>query len=192
MSGMGASSSRSSCRRSWRLTGWAIGLAYASLVNAGDLSPSTRIATEYLGTVVAPLDAPQVINPNFQIYNVAPGGTFSGPRITAKTAAPCADWLKILPSGTVRLDIRCTFITNDGAIIYTSYNGVQQHTKESLERVMKGDLMKAGDYYFIVTPTFETSSEKYAWLNGIQVVGKMASLKLGEGSHIKLDFFIVR
>ena len=41
-------------------------------------------------------------------------------------------------------------------------------------------------------PTFQTSSEKYAWLNGVQAVGKMVEVKVGAGGYVKYDVFIVR
>jgi hypothetical protein len=46
--------------------------------------------------------------------------------------------------------------------------------------------------YFVTAPTFQTSSERYAWLNGVQAVGKMIELRSGEGSYIKYDVFTVR
>jgi len=50
--------------------------------------------------------------------------------------------------------------------------------------------LKTGDCYFITAPTFETKSEKYGWINAIQAVGKMTSLKGGD--HIDLDVFAVK
>ncbi len=46
--------------------------------------------------------------------------------------------------------------------------------------------------YFITAPTFKTSSEKYAWLNTVQLVNKVVEVKLGEGGYVKYDVFILR
>jgi hypothetical protein len=46
--------------------------------------------------------------------------------------------------------------------------------------------------YFITAPTFETSSEKYGWLNSVQRVNKMVELKLGEGGYVKYDIYVLR
>ena len=46
--------------------------------------------------------------------------------------------------------------------------------------------------YFIAAPTFETSAEKYAWLNSVQLVNKMVELKLGEGGYVKYDVYVLR
>jgi len=53
-----------------------------------------------------------------------------------------------------------------------------------------GEELKAGDCHFITGPTFETSSEKYKWINGVQAVGKMVTLKGGD--HIDYDLFSVK
>ena len=42
---------------------------------------------------------------------------------------------------------------------------------DALPRVLGGEAVPPGDYYFRTTPYFETSSEKYAWLNKIVAVG---------------------
>ena len=60
--------------------------------------------------------------------------------------------------GIGELDVRGTFKTDDGALIYMTYKGV----------VARGD---AG-LYWRVTPVFNTASEKYDWLNHIVCVGK--------------------
>jgi hypothetical protein len=75
-----------------------------------------------------------------------------------------------LKQGTLRLDVRGTIKTDDGEHIYTSYNGVIQCSKEQMDRLNKGEEMKTEDCYFLTAPTFETKSEKYGWLNGLQTV----------------------
>jgi hypothetical protein len=86
--------------------------------------------------------------------------------------------------------MRATIRTDDGEIIFVSYSGVRQCPKEVAERVVKGELIKQGDCYFIISPTFETKSEKYGWLNGVQAVGK--ALELKRGDHVSYEFFAVK
>jgi hypothetical protein len=59
------------------------------------------------------------------------------------------------------IDIRATFRTHDGAIIFAQYLG-RLDASQGLE------LPKT----IYVTPRFETGDERYAWLNRIQAVGK--------------------
>lgn len=154
---------------------------------------TAQIKTEYLMTYLAPLDAPIAVDGALQIFNVKPGGWVNGPQIKGTMVSPGGDWLRPMPSGVLRLDVRASIRTDDGADIYVSYNGIIQHSKESAERLMKGEVLTDKDVpYFVTAPTFQTSSEKYAWLNGVQAVGKMVEVKVGAGGYVKYDVFIVR
>lgn len=84
-----------------------------------------------------------------------------GPRLCASllgTAA--ADWVTAAPDlSTGALDVRATLKTDDGAIIYTEYRGRVRFGADGLNQVF-------------TSPRFETGDPRYAWLNGIQCVGK--------------------
>ena len=106
---------------------------------------------------------------------------------------PGGDWMRILPSGVRRLDVRATLKTDDGALIYMSYNGVMQLAPEIAQKLMGGVVLKAEDIAnFVAAPTFETSSPKYAWLNGIQAINKIVEVKLGDDGYVQYDVFIIR
>ena len=153
---------------------------------------TTQIATEYLMTLYAPLDPPQPVDNSLLIYNVREGGWVKGPKVKGTLLAPAADWLRIMPGGNLRLDVRGTFKTDDGALVYITYNGVISHSKESSDRLTKGDVLTSKDFYFITAPTMQTSSEKYGWLNHVQCVGKVVEVKGGPNSFVKYDIFVVR
>jgi hypothetical protein len=173
----------------------AIALAIALVgpaVAAEDAGPTTSLKTEYLMTLNAPLDAPQVIDESLLIFNVQPGGSVEGPKIKGKIVAPAADWLHVKPNGVRHLDVRLTIRTDDNQLIFMTYSGTVQISKEQEDTLPKGGTLKADDFYFITAPTFETSAEKYAWLNAIQSVGKMATLKGGEGGFVRYDIFSVK
>lgn len=154
--------------------------------------PTTSLHTEYLMTLHAPLDAPATIDDGLRVVNVPAGGWVDGPRIKGKLLSPSGDWLRTMPSGVSRLDVRATIQTDDGQLVFVSYNGVVKWEKEALDRFVKGETIKADECYFITAPTFETKSEKYGWLNAVQAVGKMVELKRGEGSHITYDIFAMK
>jgi hypothetical protein len=143
-------------------------------------------------TFYAPLDPPQQIDPTLFIYNVRDGGWAKGPKINGTLLSPAADWLRVMPGGSLRLDVRGTIKTDDGALIYITYNGVISHSKESFDRLMKGEVLTSKDHYFITAPTMQTSSEKYSWLNHVQCVGKVVEVKVGENSYVKYDIYVVR
>ncbi|MFN0313762.1 MAG: DUF3237 domain-containing protein [Burkholderiales bacterium] len=101
--------------------------------------------------------------------------------------------MRVMPSGALRLDVRATLRTDDGALIYLSYNGIIQHSAESADKLAKGELLTTKDIpYFITAPTFQTASPKYAWLNSVQAINKVVELKLGEGGYVKYDVFVIR
>ena len=153
---------------------------------------TTEITTEYLMTIYAPLDPPQRIDQTLFIYNVRDGGWVKGPKISGKLIAPGGDWLRAMPGGSFRLDVRATFKTDDGALVYYATNGIISHSKESFDRLMKGETLTSKDHYFITVTTMQTSSDKYAWLNQVQCVGKIVEVKVGENAFVKCDIFIVR
>jgi Protein of unknown function (DUF3237) len=78
---------------------------------------------------------------------------------TMKGAA-AADWATIGPDMTCTLDVRGTFETYDGALVFTHYRG-------------RIDLSKPpGESPVYAAPLFETGDVRYAWLNRIQAVAK--------------------
>ena len=87
---------------------------------------------------------------------------FEGDRFSGEMVGTASgDWLLIGPEGTGTLDIRATFRTHDGAIVFGQYYG-------RLDASQGLDLPKT----IYVTPRFETGDERYAWLNRVQAVGK--------------------
>lgn len=177
-----------------------VGVTWALVVGlclggAGEaLAQTTEVKAEYLMTYMAPLDAPLPVDSSLMIVNVKPtGGWAKGPRISGSFLSPGGDWLRVMPSGALRLDVRAALKTDDGALIYITYNGIIQHSPESAERMNKGEVLTHKDIpYFVTAPTFQTSSPKYAWLNGVQAINKLVEIKLGEGGYVKYDTFIIR
>jgi hypothetical protein len=163
-------------------------IAFASAL-AG--AQTTKITTEYLMTLYAPLDTAQKIDDSLTIYNVGPGGWVKGPRINGTLIAPSADWIRIMPDGNLRQDVRLTIRTDDGALIYVTYNGVISRSQEVGKRIANGEVLTSADEYFLTAPTMETSARAYVWLNHVQCVGKMVEVKTGANSFVKYDIFVV-
>src|SRR5215469_12051593 len=143
---------------------------------------TTKITTEFLMTLYAPLDPPQKIDNSLTIYNVGPGGWAKGPKVNGTVIAPAADWIRVMPEGNMRQDVRRTVKTNDGALICVTYSGTISRSKEVNQRAAKGATLTPADEYFLMVPTMETASEAYSWLNQVQCVGKMVEVKTGENS----------
>ena len=130
---------------------------------------------EYLATYHADLKDPQAIGKaqygTRVIYDVT-GGTLEGPKLKGKILPTGADWILIDDNGVGRLDVRTTFETDDGALIYVQYFGilVMDSDTATIEETQYGDL------YFMTQPRFETGDERYQWLNNIVVVGEGRTL----------------
>jgi len=137
----------------------AVSLLTAFGAQAG--GPTTSVQAEYLMTLSANIEAGQVVDAGMVIFNSSTGWV-EGLRIKGKLVPPGGDWGHRLPSGVFRLDVRGTIQTDDGEIIFISYNGISQCAKENAERLSKGELIKSADCYFLAAPTFETKPEKYS------------------------------
>ncbi len=71
-----------------------------------------------------------------------------------------ADWVTAAPDMTTgALDVRATLKTDDGAIIYAEYRGRVRFGADGVNEVF-------------TSPRFETGDPRYAWLNGVQCIGK--------------------
>jgi len=168
---------------------WAC-VAAALLYPTTAAAQTTTVSMEYLMTLYAPLGAGQEIDSSMEVNEVRPGGWVKGPRINGRLLAPAGDWSRALPSGVSRLDVRATIKTDDGALIYISYNGIFKDSEETEARAIKGEVLTSKDLYFVIAPTMQTAAKKYDWLNAVQCVGKMVSYK--NDSYVKYDIFVVR
>lgn len=109
------------------------------------------------------------------IYEVE-SASVSGDRVRGSLhGRASADWLTL--HGTVgTLDVRATLLTEDGAVIFASYRG-------------RTDISAGpGAAPLYVAPLFETSDERYAWLNTVQAVGKGVL----DGNRLTYEWYEVR
>jgi len=109
---------------------------------------------------------------------VVTGGSFEGPRLKGKIWAGGGDWWLLGPDGVLRLDVRGTFETDDGALIYGQYYGVARPEAGS-PVAQPGETSEYGDAYFMTTPRFETGDERYVWLNGLVCVAEGKRMEQG-------------
>ena len=97
------------------------------------------------------------------------GGSFEGPKMKGTVPSGAAgDWVTIRADGSFKLDVRLTLVTDDGAVILCTYNGI-------------GQTDAAGATTLRTAPLFECGDERYAWLNHVQAVG--FGTVDGEGVH---------
>lgn len=106
------------------------------------------------------------------IYEVVEA-TVEGERLSGTFIGHASgDWVSLI--GTIAsLDVRGTFQTHDGAIVFVHYRG-------------RTNIAEGGTIY--VAPLFETGDPRYAWLNAIQGAGK----GILDGTHLRYEWFELR
>lgn len=153
--------------------------------------PRAQIAIEYIMTLHSPLEPPHQAGGDLQIYNVRAGGWIRGPAIRGDVVPPSGDWLRTMPSGVRKLDVRLSVRADDGSSIFISFAGRTVSNADALKRLEAGETLGPDQLHFMIAPTFETASESYAWLNGLVTVGKLVSLNRSHDRHVTYDIFAV-
>jgi len=103
---------------------------------------------------------------------VITGGRFEGERLRGTLLPGGSDWQAVRHGdGAWMLNVRIVLKTDDGEIIAMPYTGLRHGPQEVLDRIARGEVVKATDYYLRITGSFETASQKYGWLNGALCVG---------------------
>ena len=107
------------------------------------------------------------------IRSVVPvtGGDFEGPRLRGQVLAGGGDWLLLRSDGVLELDLRITLETDDHALIHMTFQGLRHGPPDAIAALSRGEAVDPASYYFRTVPRFETSAEKYAFLNRIITVG---------------------
>ena len=99
------------------------------------------------------------------------GGDFDGPQLRGKILPGGGDWLLLRSDGVLELDLRITLETDDHALIYMTFQGLRHGPPEVIAALGRGEVVDPASYYFRTLPRFETSSERYAFLNRIIAIG---------------------
>jgi hypothetical protein len=116
------------------------------------------------------------------------GGRFEGPRLHGRILNNGADWQLVLGDGLAQIDTRYALETDDGALIYIQTRGVRHGSSEVLAEVAKGVPVDPNRYYFRVYIQYETSSDRYRWLNRTLAIGSGMRL----GNAVIYDAYVVR
>ena len=116
---------------------------------------------------------------NRRVFPVS-GGHFEGARIKGRVSPLIgSDLLVTRRDGTFQQDVRLLLDVDDGATILMTYRGVRRASPDVSERLSRGEVVAASDYYLRTTPYFETASPDHAWINAIVCVGKGARSAVG-------------
>jgi hypothetical protein len=102
---------------------------------------------------------------------VVTGGTVTGERVQGHVLPGGSDWIVNRPDGVSALDVRLLIETNDKAQIGMTYVGLRHGPPEVMAALARGEAVEPSSYYFRITPRFETSVDRYGWINRLLAVG---------------------
>ena len=115
------------------------------------------------------------------------GGSFEGPKLKGKVLPGGGGSSLIRRDEVLEVDVRLSLETEDMHQISMAWKGLRHGPKEVMDRLYRGEIVDPRSYYFRTTPYFETSSEKYGWMNRICAI---ATGSLGANART-LDVFQV-
>jgi Protein of unknown function (DUF3237) len=138
--------------------GLAPGLSAAQQPAAPATGRPEALKSEFLVDMIFETDGKAIGTIGTHTIVSVTGGTFEGPKLKGTVLPPGADYVLAVTPTFRKLDVRTIFLTDDQEKIYVTYGGVLSTPK-------------GGERYWRTTPMFETSAEKYQWLNEIVCVG---------------------
>jgi hypothetical protein len=107
----------------------------------------------------------------FRRIGIVSGGNFTGSRLSGQVIDGGNDWQTVQTDGTTTLDVRLLLRTDDGELITMTYRGIRHGATQVLQRVDGGETVDPAEYYFRISPQFETASTRLAWLNRALSIG---------------------
>lgn len=103
-------------------------------------------------------------------------GTIEGSGIKATLAPGGSDWILVDPAtGIGHIDVRLHARLEDGAALVAHYTGIikmDEMCRKVLSSAPGTSSTKGGDHLWLITPKFETNSEKLKWVTENVFVGQ--------------------
>jgi hypothetical protein len=159
--------------------------------NHYDPRPVLPQPLEHLFSYSAAVTVPEVIAPlpeGIRAHVYVKEGQITGPVMKGRVLPVGGDWLLLRTDGVAIVDVRATFETEDGALIYTTYNGTIDFGSDGYEKFLAGVLPPK--LQIRTAPRFHTADARYQWLNRLQCVG------IGEADTstmvVRYDVYAVR
>ena len=96
-------------------------------------------------------------------------GNFVGPDLEARICSGATDWMRILPNGIGIVDVKATFETANGSLIFGTYGGIFDLGPNGYQQVLED--RADPNPPVVVTPTYVTAAPELAWMNRLQCIG---------------------
>jgi hypothetical protein len=148
--------------------------AGAASVQPGTPAERLPFTLEYLASVRVPLKEPEIVGVTpegirVNWYWFPAEGVVSGPRLNAKVRQLGGDWMTIRRDGIGVMDVRATLETDDGALLYVSYQGHYELGANGYQDFLDRRWPKQAPTR--TTPRFQTAHPNYLWLNRLPCIG---------------------
>jgi len=115
------------------------------------------------------------------------GGHFEGAKLSGKVLPGGADWVIFRNDGVMKIDVRLSLETHEGAYIYLSYEGQFVANADALKALASGAELAPDSYNLTVVAKIETGDESLRWLEDAIVVG----VGKQSGYNPTYDFFVI-
>lgn len=99
------------------------------------------------------------------------GGYFEGPGLNGRVLAGGGDWQTLRPDGVAELEARYCLQTDGGDLIEVTNIGYRHASPAVMARLLEGEVVHAGEYYFQTTPRLHTTSAGLDWINRTIFIG---------------------
>lgn len=106
-----------------------------------------------------------------RVVSSVTGGWCKGERLNGTLAGAAADWMLIGADGFARLDVRGQIVTDDGAVVFISYNGLLELNEKVVASAGGGETTFE-DQYFRSLVRMESGAPNYTWVNKTIFVGR--------------------
>jgi Protein of unknown function (DUF3237) len=128
-----------------------------------------EITTEFLFSIALDVTVVNLGDTPYGSRRVGQFGTgnFEGPKLKGTVMPGGACWMLLRRDDVLEIEARITLQTDDKQQIYMTWKGFRHGPKDVIERLNRGETVDPTTYHFRTTPYFETSSEKYGWMNRI-------------------------
>lgn len=98
------------------------------------------------------------------------GGTFEGEELRGEILSGGADWQDVRSDGVLEISARYLLETDRDELLEVRSVGVRAAKPEVLERLGRGELVPASEYYFRTAMRFRTAAPRLARLNDVLAV----------------------
>ena len=108
-------------------------------------------------------------------------GVIEGPRLKARTAGGAADWMLIGPDGSMRMDVRLHFVTDDGAVLLARYHGLAEVDERFHSAIVAGKPTSYDDQRIRTVWQIESGDPRHTWVNQAVFVGEGRACPADDG-----------